>query len=182
MTLIEAFDQVVDPRRGQGLRVTLGQVFSMVVISNLCGHLGYRPVHTFSQAHRDLFIAELGLRHGIPSHVTFRDVLMRTDQGELIAAFNGWAKCYSPVSQGDWVSADGKALGSTLTDAFSRKQDFQAVVSFFCQQSGLVRLIGEYRNAKKSEAEVVRSLLEHLRDSGAIIRLDALHTQKKRSA
>ncbi len=56
-------------------------------------------------------------------------------------------------------------------------QDFQAVVSMFCQQRGLVRVIGEYRNAKKSEVEF-RNLLQHLKDAGAIIRTDALHTQK----
>ena len=150
----------------------------MVVISNLCGYVGYRPVAMFSQALEELFVEALQLRHGVPSHVTFREVLQRTDHRQLIDCFNKWAGTYAPVEAGNWLSGDGKALGSTLENMHNSKQDFQVVVSFFSQQSGLVHLIDQFRNAEKSEIEVVRNLLEHLQGAGALIRLDALHTKK----
>lgn len=178
MTLIEAFSKVRDPRRSKGLRTRIDQIFSMVVISNLCGYIGYRPVANFCKANENLLSQELGLKHGVPSHVTFREVFLRTDSHELISCFNEWAKIYVPMIEGAWVSGDGKALGSTVEDMHGNKQDFQAVVSLFCHESGMVSLIGHYRNAKKSEAYVLRSLLEHFRGAGVIIRLDALHTQK----
>ncbi len=178
MTLLEAFNNLSDVRRSKGRRNSLGQIFSMVVMSNLCGYLGYRPVSKFCKAHESIMIDVLGLKHGVPSHVTFRDVLQRTDSQQLIEHFNFWASSYVPLQAGDWVSGDGKALGSTVTNMHDKGQDFQAVVSMFCQQSGLVRVIGEYRNAKKSEVEVLRNLLQHLKDAGAVIRTDALHTQK----
>jgi hypothetical protein len=178
MTLIESFSQLTDPRRPQGMRTSIEQIFSMVVISNLCGYFGFRPVHNFSKVHSELFKKELGLKHKIPSHVTFRELMIRIDQDELIKCFNNWSSHYVPVEEGDWISGDGKALASTVSNAHNSKQDYQAIVSMFCHRSGLVRLIGEYRNAKKGEREIVISLLEHLRGMGLIIRLDALHTQK----
>jgi len=178
MTLVEAFEGLTDPRRAKGRRSSLGQIFSMVVISNLCGYLGYRPVAKFCKVNEPLLVAALGLRHGVPSHVTFRDLLQRTDSAKLIERFNAWAACYVPLQAGDWVSGDGKALGSTVVHMHESGQEFQGVVSMFCQQRGLVRVIGDYRNAKKSEVEVLRNLLQHLQDAGAIIRTDALHTQK----
>lgn len=180
MTIIEAFDMIQDPRRAEGKRTSLGQIFSMVVISNLCGYLGYRPVSNFCKSQKEVFTEALGLKHEIPSHVTFRDVLQRTDQAALISCFNTWCATYVALNEGDWVSGDGKALSSTVTHAHDSAQDFQSVVSFFCQESGLVRLIETYRNAKKGEREVVIGLLGHLQGMGLIIRLDALHTQKKR--
>jgi len=178
MTLLEAFEGIKDPRRAEGRRTSLSQIFSMVVISNLCGYLGYRPVTNFCKAHEVVMIEELGLKHGVPSHVTFRDLLQRTDSNQLIKRFNAWAASYVPLEAGEWISGDGKALGSTVQNTFNNRQDFQAVVSMFCQERGLVHLIGQYRNAKSSEIEVVQALLFHLKDAGAAIRLDALHTQK----
>ena len=178
MTLYESFMQIDDPRRSQGKRTSLSQMFCMVCISYLCGHHGYRPVYKFCKAHVSLLGEELGLRHGIPSYVTFRDVMMRVDEQQLIRAFNAWAATYVSVDQGDWVSGDGKALASTVEHMQDSQQNFQAVVSIFCHKSGLIRLVEHYHNSQKSEQGVLKALIEHLRGAGAIIRMDALHTQK----
>jgi hypothetical protein len=179
MTLIEAFLTVKDPRRAEGCRTSLEQIFSMVIISYLCGYTGYRPVATFSKSYEDLFTEELGLKHPVPSYVTFRDVLMRTNEKELINAFNNWASSYVPVEPGDCVSGDGKSLRSTLVSYDNNDQDFQSVVSLFCQNSGLVAKIATFRNKKKSEIDVALEVLNLLKTSNLFIRLDALHTQKK---
>ncbi len=182
MTLLEALSSVQDPRRSQGKRTDLEQIFCMVVISYLCGHKGYRGVNRFCKIHEHTFTEELSLRHGVPSHVTFRQVIMQTDDGQLIKAFNGWAEGYVPLEKESWVSGDGKVLGSTVVNANGKNQDFQAVVSLFCQESGLVRALEQYRNKAKEigEGSVARFLIEQLRGMGVILSLDALHTQKKR--
>ena len=141
MTLYETFSNLTDPRRAEGTRTSVEQIFCIVTLSYLCGYTGYRPVAKFSKVHEVLFTEELGLKHGSPSHVTFRDVMKRIDETELITSFNSWASNYVPLEAGDWVSGDGKALGSTVTDAQGKNQDFQAVVSMFCQGTELVRLI-----------------------------------------
>lgn len=181
MTLLESFSEVTDYRRAQGKRVDLDQLLSMVVISYLCGHTGYRPVARFCRIHEEILREELELRHKIPSYVTFREVLQNLDEKELIAAFNKWSGAFVPLEKGDWVSGDGKVLGSTVIHANSKAQDFQAVVSMFCHKSGLVARLEEYRNKTKEtgEGNVARYLIELFRDMGLVFAFDALHTQKK---
>lgn len=178
MSLYESFSLVEDPRRAKGRRTTMEQIFCMLTISYLCGYMGYRPAAKFAKAQEAVLVRELGLKHGVPSHVTFRDVLKRVKEEQVIAAFNQWAKGYVEIQAGDWLSGDGKALRSTAGNAHSAQQDFQAIVSVFCHKSGLVLRLEQYRNAKKSEQEVVRSLITELQGGGLILRMDALHTQK----
>ena len=182
MTLLESFSEVTDYRRGQGKRVDLDQLLSMVVISYLCGHTGYRPVARFCRIHEDILQEELQLRHRIPSYVTFREVLKNLDTKELVAAFNKWSGNFVPIEKGDWLSGDGKVLASTVTDANGSGQNFQAVVSLFCQRSGLVKYIDEYHNKEKGtgEGNIARFLIKKLRGMGLVFTLDALHCQKKR--
>ena len=181
MSLLECFSTIEDPRRRQGLRTDLEQVFSLVVLSYLCGHFGYRGVARFCQLNSEVLIAALSLRHGIPSHVTFRDLLTRVEERQLIDAFNRWTRSCVPLQAKDWVSADGKVLGSTVVHTQNSLQDFQAIVSVFCQHSGLVYCLEHYRRQEKQkgEAPLVRYLIEQLQHMGIIVTVDALNTQKK---
>lgn len=180
MILSACFENLQDPRRSVGLRTDLNQMLSMVTLSYLCGYVGYRPVARFCKAHSSEFIELLSLRHGVPSHVTFRELLQNIDQSSLIDAFNTWASNYVELDQGDWLSGDGKTLSSTVSDCHGKNQNFQAVVSLFGQQSGLVYAIEQYKNKEKGRAEVhiLRFLLDRLKGMGVTISVDALHTQK----
>lgn len=179
MSLMTCLSTIHDPRRKEGLRTNLNQILSMVTISYLCGYFGYRQLGSFCKSYSKLFTEELDLKHPVPSHVTFRDVLMRISEQELIDAFNQWTENFVPITASDWISGDGKSLNSTVTNQANSNQDFQSVVSLFCQSSGLVAKIATFRNKKKSEIEVVIEVLKLLKINGLIIRLDALHTQKK---
>ena len=182
MTLIEALSGVEDPRRSQGLRTDLEQIFYMAIISYLCGHKGYREISKFCKSEQGVFTEKLSLRHGVPSHVTFWQVLTGVDEVGVVKAFNLWSEDYVPLRKESWVSGDGKVLGSTVVNANGKGQDFQAVVSLFSHESGLVRSLKDYRNKTKEtgEGSVARFLIEQLAGMGIIFSLDALHTQKKR--
>lgn len=180
MSLLEAFSKITDPRRPQGKRISIEQLFSIVVLSYLCGYTGYRGTGKFAKTHSVLLTDVLCLKHGVPSYVTIRDVLTRVDKSGLIARFNLWAGAYVPLDAGDWVSGDGKALCSTLMGSQGTGQDFENVVSLFAHKSGMVSMIQPYRNKKKSEISVLLSMIGSLGKIGLIIRADALHTQKKR--
>lgn len=181
MDLLTALSSVKDPRRSQGQRVSLEQVLLMSILGYLCGATGYRGISRFSKAYCDSLTDLLGLKHPVPSHVTFADVLSRVDQQQVIAAFNKWAQGFVALQPYSWLSGDGKALGSTVSDVHGTHQDFQAVVSFFAQNSGLVHSLKQYSNKEKARGEddLVRFLVSELAAIGAIISLDALHTQKK---
>lgn len=178
MSLEEHFSSLLDPRRSQGLRTSLSAILIMSILSYLCGHTGYRGIARFCKAHSAILIDYLGLRHGIPSHVTFRAVLMNIDQQALIHCFHEWSAHLFELNQQLWLSGDGKALRATSDQT---GQDFEAVVSLFAHQSGLVRAMGHYQNKSKEsgEQQILRVLLNELDQMGAVICLDALHCQKK---
>ena len=180
MSLIEILsDKVDEPRRAQGMRTNLPQMFSMIIISNLCGHFGGRAVAKFAKHYKATFTELLKLKHPPPSHVIFSDILNRADENQVIVAFNEWASLYVPLEKGELVSGDGKALGSTVKDATTGNQKFTAIVSLFCQKSGLVHSLKQYENAKKSEINVVRFLIKELNSKGLTFFFDALHIQKE---
>jgi hypothetical protein len=180
MILTESFSTLTDHRRAQGLRVTQGQVLTMVIVAYVCGYFSYRKIETFAKAYAALFTEVLDLKHPVPSFMTFRDVIVHTDQAELIAIFNAWAKDFVSLDANDWVSGDGKSLCSTVSNAHAESQDFQSIVSFFAQKTGMVVLLETYRNKKISEIDIVTGLLNSLKDRDLHFILDALHIQKKR--
>jgi len=177
-SLYEIFTEVEDPRRKQGMRTTLPQIFCIITICNLCGQFGGRAVARFAKAHSQVFKKQLNLRHSIPSHVIFSDVLNRVDSKQLIKAFNKWAKYYVPLDKGENISGDGKALMSTVTNRNNANQKFEVVVSLFSQRSGLVKLLSKYENSKISELHVLTDMIEKLENCGLTIHADALHAKK----
>jgi hypothetical protein len=180
MILEESLTEVQDPRRLQGQRISKTQLFSVIIISNLCGHFGGRPISRFAKSHAKIFKKELGLKHPIPSHVTISTVINAVDQTQLIGAFKLWTSSFVPLAKGDALSGDGKALGSTLVGGRKGKnQNYQAIVSLFCQKSGLVYSLERYNSSKESEINVIRFLIKELKNMGVTLFLDALHTQKK---
>ena len=161
-------EEITDPRRGQGIRTSLPKMFTMMIISNLCGHFGGRASSRFCKLYESTFKEFLDLKHPIPSHVIFSDLLNRVDENEVINAFNKWSSDYVKIDSGDLISGDGKALGSTVKNATSKHQKFQAIVSIFCHKSGLVHSLKQYHNSKKSEINIVQFLIENFKSKGVI--------------
>ena len=178
MLLESCLSEVRDPRRMQGQRISLQQLLSIIIISNLCGYFGGRPISAFAKSYASTFTDVLGLRHAIPSHVTISAIINNIDQTELISAFKKWAAPLVKLKGGDMFSGDGKALGSTVKNVQTKNQEFEAIVSIFCQKSGLVYSLERYENNKESEINVIRFLVKELKDMGVTLYLDALHTQK----
>lgn len=172
-------EEITDPRRGQGIRTPLPKLFTMVIISNLCGHFGGRASARFCKLYESTFKEYLDLKHPVPSHVIFSDLLNRVDENEMINAFNKWSSDYVKLEAGDLVSGDGKALGSTVKNPTSKHQKFQAIVSIFCHKSGLVHSLKQYHNSKKSEINIVQFLVENLRNKG-ITFFSIPYTSKKK--
>ena len=53
--------------------------------------------------------------NGVPSHVTFREILINLDKEELKKSFACWS-AMQDLSLLDWVSRNGKALRSTVAN------------------------------------------------------------------
>jgi hypothetical protein len=177
MSLNELFKSLPDPRRGQGQRYPFQDILWMIFLGISSGYTGYRPLGKFVKANTTYFTEVFGLKHGVPSHVTIREILTNLDKKSVKASFCNWASNQELLPL-DWVSGDGKSLKSTMSNYNAETQDFCSMVSIYVQKTGLSYVVEDFRNKKISETEILRTLLPSLQDKGVIITLDALHTQK----
>jgi DDE_Tnp_1-associated len=178
MDLDSLFKSIPDFRRSQGLRFELSSVLWMTFLGIASGYIGYRSIAKFALAHDVFFKEFFNLKHPIPSHVTFREIMSKLDKSVVISKFNEWSN-QQDIQAGDWLSGDGKSLRSTVINSQQKEQDFVSVVSLYCQKTGLSLIISDYKNKKVSEGQVLRDLLPSLQGKGIILTTDALHTQKK---
>jgi hypothetical protein len=183
MNLIEHLQQIPDFRRKQGLRYPLLAVLLMTIMSIMSGRCRYREIAAFAKANQKELLKFLHLkkRKRLPSHVTFREVLKGVNFDNVLTAFNDWAAQYVTLDEEEWMSMDGKALASTVTDYASSYQNFVSLVSVFSHKRGQVLRAAKLENQKRSEIPTVRELIEALDLTGVVFSLDALHCQKKPS-
>lgn len=168
-----------DPRDVHGKRHPFEPLMLMMLLGVACGYSGYRPLHGFMKANQEFFKAEFQLMFGIPSHVALKNLILQMDKDETLKEFNKWLSEKRELQPYDWVSGDGKKLRSTISHANDSKQNFLSVVSLFVKASGLCIHMEAYQNKKSVEIHVLQGMLEHLRNTGVIVTLDALHCQKK---
>ena len=182
--LLSFLSKVPDPRRKAGSRHPLPSLLAMIIIGNLSGYYGYRELARFMERHAWEFVRLFGFTHGVPGHVTIREVLGKLDFEAFKQQFQAWL---AQAQQGQGVhtkqgaySLDGKSLKSTLSNYSQSYQDFVAMVQVFSHQSGQVVGLQAFHNGKQGEAQVVREVIQKLDLKGAMLTLDALHSQKKR--
>ena len=177
MDLAQFFAQIPDPRRGNSIRYPLPATLWMLFAAIASGCVGQRSMARFCKSNASFFQTFFQLKHGTPSHVSVSKLLARLDKAAVLRAFQA---CASPALQpGDWVAGDGQALRATVEQAQDAEQTYCALVSLYCQRTGLTRAVLDYTSHKAHEGEVVRLLVESLPERGLIVTLDALHCQKK---
>lgn len=177
MDLAAFFNHVPDPRRAEGKRTPLPALLWMTFLAVASGHGGYRAMSKFAKRNAAFFSAYFGLRHAVPSHVSFRSVLQALDETFLYQAFN--QQFAAGVQAGDWVAGDGHSRRSTVQEAHGAGQRFVPVVSRYCQRTGLAAAMRPCTDNKNGELSVLRELLPLLQDRGVVVTLDALHGPKK---
>lgn len=178
MDLAAFFAQVPDPRRAEGQRVSLPAFLWMAFLAVASGYSGYRAMGKFARSNAAFFGPYFGLRHAVPSHVSFRSLLQALDKAQLYQAFN--QQFVAQLQAGDWVAGDGQSLRSTVRDAHGAGQHFVSLVSLYCQCTGLTAAMQDYTDKKSGELTKLRDLLPLLQDRGVVLTLYALHGQKKR--
>ena len=179
MSLYECFKQVVDPRKSSGLRNPLPALLCMITMSYLSGHTGYRATATFMKGNQGCFREMFKLKHPPIGATQLRTILQRLDFKSINRVFHQWMNSFVIIEQGEWLSGDGKALGSTVKDAHGHAQEYELMVRLFSQKLGIVTHSATTKS-KSTELKAMQALLKTLDLKGVIITLDALHCQKKR--
>jgi predicted transposase YbfD/YdcC len=113
------------------------------------------------------------LPNGIPSHDTFRRVLMLIDPGAFERSFLGWVRAVFRPGEGALrqIAIDGK----TVRGSFDRRHGRSPLhlVSAYATEHGLV-LAQRAAEEKRGELTVLPDLLDGLDLEGCLVSLDAL--------
>jgi predicted transposase YbfD/YdcC len=174
-TLIEHFAAIEDPRQPGKVEHRLIDILVIAVCAVIAGAESYEDIALYGRSKRAWLGRFLTLPNGIPSHDTFRRVLMLLDPDAFESCFAAWVGSFAQRLEHEVVAIDGK----TLRRSFDRRSGSSPlhVVSAWASQQHLVlgqTLAGEHSN----EITAIPMLLESLALEGTVVTLDAMGCQK----
>ena len=179
-SIIEFLSALPDTRRKAGRRHSQEHILLIVLMAIMSGYHVYRGIGDFIERNKADLIKYLKPSKGrLPTFYTIRRVLIGLDFEAFSKAFYEWSKQYICISEGEWLSIDGKALGGTVESLSDEYQNFVNLVSVFVSTQKMVLANAKVINSKQSEIPVVRQLIQSLDLEGNVFTIDALHCQKK---
>jgi hypothetical protein len=164
--------------RGRVESYPLSGALAMVACAHLCGApRGHRDLKAFARRFTQAQLRALGVRRNpktgrypSPSKATFGRVLQAVDPLRVEAALLNWQEqVRGPAPLEQLLAADGKEL---------RHAQGAQVVTLTHPASQYYRG-SQWVETKSNEIPAVRELLERTEVAGALIGIDALHTQKE---
>jgi len=192
--MMHYFKKIPDFRRVQGKRYPLDAMLTIIVTGVMNGYTKYREIERLDKRHEKILFEAFGLKNGVPSHVTIREVIRNTDFKQVLQQFNLWAQTLVTSDTKTNVKTDanekvdtpslvinidGKSIRSSLQDYSSSYQDFVCFAHVYAAEQGVVIQTANYQNKEESEIPFVQALIEKLTVKNALITLDALHCPKK---
>ena len=168
------FANVTDPRVDRGHNHDLLEMVFMALTATICGADGWVDVERFAKSKWDWFRQYLELPHGVPSHDTFGRVFARLDTGEFLTAMHQWVDQFAGSLRDRGIAIDGK----TLKGSFDRAADqspLHTITAFATDTRLVLRQLSV--DEKSNEIPAVPVLLTLLELEGAVVTLDAMHTQ-----
>lgn len=178
LPLSHFIQQIEDHRSRQGLRHPFHPFISMIILAHISGYYGLNEMTRFIRDNAEYFKKTFNI-DTVPGYTILRTFCAEVNFDSINQAFYKWASQY--IQSDDWLSIDGKALGSTASDAFSINQNFKSMVSVFSHRAGIVLRSRGYENKNSSEIQCVQHIIDELEQKGMVLTLDAIHCQKKPS-
>src|SRR3954470_10162757 len=172
-TLIAAFETVEDPRCEWKVEHRLLDILVIAVCAVLGEAESFEDIALYGRCKRDWLQRFLELPGGIPSHDTFRRVLMLIDPERFERCFLDWVRSVFRPDAGAprQIAIDGKAVRRSF-DRHNGRSPLH-LVSAFAVEHGLV-LAQRATDARRGELSVLPSLLDGLDLRGCLVSLDAL--------
>jgi len=174
-SLQAALATLTDPRAESLTEHRLLDILMIAVCCLLCGGQSFTHMEQFGHAKRAWLRTFLELPSGIPSHDTFRRVLLLLAPESFADVFRRWTQSLRTAVSAEVVALDGKTLRRSFDRAKGRGP--LHLVSAWASANCLV--LGQLATAEKSnEITAVPELLRTLELAGCIVTVDALNCQK----
>src|SRR4051812_9901480 len=174
--LIAAFETIEDPRCEWKVEHRLLDILVIAVCAVLGEAESFEDIALYGRCKEAWLRGFLALPNGIPSHDTFRRVLMLVDPDAFERSFLGWVRAvFRPGEDGPrQVAIDGKAVRRSFDLRKGRSP--LHLVSAYATERGLV-LAQRATETKGGELAVLPELLGGLALAGCLVSLDALACQ-----
>jgi predicted transposase YbfD/YdcC len=171
--LIKELASIEDPRCAWKVEHRLLDILTIAVCAVLGEAESFEDIALYGRCKREWLGGFLELPNGIPSHDTFRRVLMLVDPDAFERCFLGWVRAvFRPEEDGPrQVAIDGK----TVRRSFDRRAGRSPLhlVSAYATEGGIV-LAQRAAETKGGELAVLPELLDGLALEGCLVSLDAL--------
>ena len=173
--LLESLETVPDPRDRRGVRYSLAGVLGLAVTATLAGCRSFAAIGQWATETAAHELAPFGLGSGrAPDESTLRKLFARIDADALDRALGVWMWTRTfTVDRRRVIAVDGKTIRGART-----RPDGKAphLVAAFDHGAGAV--LGQVAvDVKSNEIPAARALLGQLDLDGAVVTLDAMHTQ-----
>src|SRR5215216_7839567 len=174
--LISAFETIEDPRCEWKVEHRLLDILVIAVCAALGEAESFEDIALYGRCKRRWLEGFLELPNGIPSHDTFRRVLMLVDPDAFERSFLGWVRTvFRPGGDGPrQVAIDGKHVRRSF--ALRQGRSPLPLVSAYANEGGIV-LAQRATETKGGELAVLPDLLDGLDLAGCLVSLDALACQ-----
>lgn len=169
------FEELLDPRQDAKVVYPLEELIFIAVCGAIANCDHWTDIEAYANQNIDWFRQYVPLANGVPSHDTLSRVFSLFDTEAFAACLVKWAASLQNNLAGQGVHLDGKTLRRSF-DAAAGKSALQIVTAW---AGDLHLCVGQLAVEEgSSELATVPKLLDMMEISGAIITLDALHTQK----
>ena len=172
--IIAHFNKMRDFRIDRTKRHELLDIFVIAVCAGIAGVKTWTGVEEFARARVDWFGQFLNLKHGAPSHDTFRRIFMLMDTDEFIKIFTDWMKEVVKDSNIEQICIDGKTLRRSFTQG--KKTSALHIVNAWSTGTSLC-LAQLESEGKKNEIKTIPKILNLINPKGCIVSLDAMGCQ-----
>ncbi len=174
-TISQAFSQLSEPRNSTSVKHPLINILTIAICAIISGCDNFNAIEEYGKSKIKWFRRFLDLKHGIPSHDTFNDVLNRLNPIEFNAAFTKWVNEISKNKEGV-IALDGKVMRRTL-DKVSGMSATHLVSAWSVENNFC---LGQVKVADKSnEITAIPILLELIDIKEATVTTDAMGCQYK---
>lgn len=174
--LLDVLASVPDPRKPRGRRHPLAALIAVAVCAVLAGAKGFTAIGQWAGESAVGTLTALGMVRGAADEATFRRVFARLDADLLDKILGTWATTRIAVVDGlRVISFDGK----TVRGARAGSDRAPHLLAALCGTT----VVGQVQvQAKSNEIPALRDLLDVLDVTGAVVTVDALHTQHESAA
>jgi hypothetical protein len=172
--LLDLLAQIPDPRRRRGRRHPLAGLLAVGIAAVIAGSRSFAAIGQWAADAGPDVLAGLGAMRGAAEESTFRRAFALLDPARLDQALGAWLWTRAVQVSGRLVIAiDGKAVRGAK-DAAGKAPHLVAALAH-----GIGAVLGQAAvETKSNEIPAVRDLLKAFAGlAGAVITIDALHTQ-----